>query len=75
MCRNDHKAMNVSPDSQCVRERVKGGSSYVLFDGKNAWELSDQKTPERFAAQRVRVTGTLDAKAGVIRVEKIEAVR
>ena len=75
MCGNDHKAMNVSPDAKCVRECVKGGSSYLLFDGKNAWKLSDQKTPERFAARRVRVTGTLDAKAGAIRVDKIEPAR
>jgi hypothetical protein len=75
MCRNDHKAMNVSPDAKCVRECVQGGASYVLFDGKNTWKLSDQKTPERFAAQRVRVTGTLDAKAGMIRVDKIDPAR
>jgi hypothetical protein len=75
MCRNDHKAMNVSPDAKCVRECVQGGASYVLFDGKNTWKLSDQKTPERFAAQQVRVTGTLDAKAGMIRVDKIDPAR
>jgi hypothetical protein len=75
MCRNDHQAMNVSPDAKCVRECVQGGASYVLFDGKNTWKLSDQKTPERFAAQRVRVTGTLDAKAGMIRVDKIDPAR
>jgi hypothetical protein len=76
MCRNDHKAMNVTPDAKCVRECVQGGgASYVLFDGKNIWKLSDQKAPERFAARRVRVTGTLDAKAGAIRVDKIEPAR
>jgi hypothetical protein len=35
---------------------------YVLYDGKNVYELSDQKTPEKFAAQKVRVTWTLDSK-------------
>jgi hypothetical protein len=35
---------------------------YVLFDGKNAYTLSDQQTPEKFAAQKVSVVGTLDAK-------------
>jgi hypothetical protein len=75
MCGNNHKAMNVSPDAQCVRECVKGGASYVLFDGRTSWKLSDQKTPARFAAQRVRVTGTLDGKTGAIRVDKIEPMR
>jgi len=75
MCGNDHKAMNVSPDSKCVRDCVQGGATYVLVDGKNTWKLSDQKTPERYAAHRVRVTGTLDAKSGVITVTRIDPVR
>jgi proline racemase len=75
MCRNDHKAMNVSPDAKCVRDCVHGGESYVLVDGKNTWKLSDQKTPEGYAAQRVRVTGTLDTKSGVITVTSIDPVR
>ena len=37
------------------------------------YELSDQKTPEKFAAQRVRVVGTLDAKTKTIKVESITA--
>jgi hypothetical protein len=47
----------------------------VLYDGKSAYVLSDQKTPEQFAAQQVRVVGTLDAKTKTIRVESIAAVR
>ena len=72
MCRGDHKPMNVSPDAKCVRECVQAGSAYVLFDGKTTYKLSDQKSPAPFAAQKVRVTGTLDSKAGVIHVDKIE---
>jgi hypothetical protein len=37
--------------------------------------LSDQKTSERFAARRVKITGTLDAKGKAIRVESISAAR
>jgi len=43
----------------------------MLYDGKSAYFLSDQKTPEKFAAQRVRVTGTLDAKTMTIHVDSM----
>jgi hypothetical protein len=47
----------------------------VLYDGRQVYTLSDQRTPERFAAQRVRVTGTLDAKTKTIQVESIRAAK
>jgi uncharacterized ParB-like nuclease family protein len=77
MCGNDHKAMNMGPDPECIRKCVKSGKTvkYVLFDGKNTYKLSDQETPEKFAARRVKITGTLFEKTGVISVEKIEPVR
>ncbi len=62
MCGADHKAMNVKPDSKCVVECVNMGSSYVLVSGPNIYKLSDQKTPAKFAAQKVTVTGTLEGK-------------
>lgn len=46
---------------------------YVLEDGKDVYALSDQTTPEQFAAQKVRVVGTLDAKTMTIHVESITA--
>ena len=30
-------------------------ASFVLWDGKNVYSLSDQKTPEKFAGQKVTV--------------------
>jgi hypothetical protein len=74
MCVANHAMMHVAPDGKCVRECVKAGSSvkYVLYDGKNAYKLSDQQTPEQFAGQRVKVTGTLFEKTGIIQVAKIE---
>ena len=72
MCKNDHKAMGISPDDKCVRECIKHGAKYALFDGKNLYRLSDQQTPEKYAAQKVRVTGMLYEKTGIIKVEKIE---
>ena len=68
----DHKAMNMGSDAQCTVGCVKHG---VLFDGKTAFELSDQKAPEQFAAKKVTVTGTLDAKTNVIKVDKISEAK
>lgn len=77
MCVMNHKMMKITPDSKCARECVKNSKEvkYVLHDGKTTYKLSDQKTPEQFAAQKVQVTGTLFPKTGVIKVEKIEAVK
>jgi hypothetical protein len=75
MCSLDHKAMNMGPDAECTRACVKHGTKYVLHDGKKAYKLSDQQTPEKFAAQKVRITGTLFEKTGVIQVDKIEPVK
>jgi hypothetical protein len=77
MCIADHAMMHVTPDAKCVRECAKARSSvkYVLFDGTNAYKLSDQQTPAQFAAQKVRVVGTLFPKTSIIQVTKIEAAR
>ena len=76
MCGANHAPMHVTPDARCVRECVRMDPAmykYALYDGKNVYTLSDQKTPEAFAARKVKVTGMLDAQAKVIRVTKIEA--
>ena len=77
MCVMNHKMMTITPDSKCARECVRTSKTvkYVLHDGKNTYKLSDQKTPEQFAAQKVKVTGTLFPKTGVIKVVKIEAAK
>jgi hypothetical protein len=71
MCGKDHSMMKVTPDAKCVMECVRAGSKYALYDGKNVYTLSDQKAPEKFAAKKVTVTGTLDAKSGTIKVDSI----
>ena len=71
MCGMNHKMMHVTPDSKCVTECVKMGSTYVLADGKNVYKLSDQTGPAKFPAQKVTVTGTL--KGDTILVKSIEA--
>ena len=70
-----HSHMKMGPtDAECTKACVMShDAKYMLFDGKSAYFLSDQKTPEKFAAQKVRVTGTLDAKTMTISVESIAA--
>jgi hypothetical protein len=73
MCGKNHAMMKVTPDSKCVLECVKHGSKYAQFDGKTAYVLSNQKTPEQFAGMKVRVIGTLYQKTQVLQVDSIAA--
>lgn len=76
MCGADHAHMGISPDAKCVRECVKASKQWkyaLLTAGKKMYVLSDQSTPERFAARNVRVTGVLYEKTGILRADKIEA--
>jgi hypothetical protein len=77
MCGKDHKAMGISPDANCVRDCVKHDKTvkYALYDGKDVYVLSDQQTPEKFAGQKVKVTGTLYEKTKMIKVDSIEPAR
>lgn len=75
MCLRNHAMMKIKPEDKCVREcvRTAKGAKYVLHDGKNAYKLSNQQLPEKFANQKVTVKGTLYEKTGVIKVDSIEA--
>lgn len=73
MCGAKHTMMKDQPDDKCVKMCVKGSSEYGLFDGKNVFKLSDQSKPAKYAAQKVKVTGTLDPNTKVIKVTAIEA--
>ena len=73
MCGKDHSMMGVKPDAKCVTECVKEGSKYALVVGDEVYELSDQKAPEKFAAKKVNVKGTLNGKT--IQVESITAAK
>ena len=70
-----HARMRMGPtDAECtVACVIAHDAKYVLLDGKDVYTLSDQKTPEKFAARKVRVTGTLDAKTRTIRVDSMTA--
>lgn len=73
MCGKTHGMMPGQPDDKCVAMCVKGTSSqYALSNGKSLLKLSDQKAPARYAARRVKVTGTLNEKTQTIKVSSIE---
>jgi len=73
----NHSQMRMGPtDAECVTACIADhGAAYILYDGKTEYALSDQKTPARFAARKVAVTGTLDAARRTIRVDSITAAR
>ena len=78
MCaKADHSRMRMGPtDAECTLACVSAhDASFVLYDGKDSYTLSDQRTPEKFAAQRVRVVGALDAKTKTIQVDSISAAK
>ncbi len=71
----DHSSMKMGPtDAECTMACVRShGAELVLFDGKSAYNLSDQKSPEKFAGKKVTVMGTLNAKTMTIQVDSIIA--
>jgi hypothetical protein len=74
MCaRADHSSMRMGPtDAECTVACVSAhGATYVLYDGSEAYALSDQRRAEEFAAQKVTVTGVLVVNTKSIQVETI----
>ena len=69
----DHSHMGMGPtDKDCTIACVMAhGALYVLYDGKKVYELTDQAMPEKFAGQKVTVSGALDAKTNTIHVDTI----
>ena len=74
LCGAGHAMMKAQSDAACVKLCVKGSGQYALFDGQNVLKLTDQKTPAKFAAQKVKVTGAYDEKTKTIKVASIEPV-
>jgi hypothetical protein len=68
MMEKEHKM----PDDAkaCTLACVKAGAQYVLYDPatKKTYALDDQKKPESFAGQKVRVNGNLDSATNTIHV-------
>ncbi len=70
MCGAKHMPGESAKD--CTLGCVKDGSKYILIDPSGKiYQLSDQKTPEKFAGANVKVTGTL--KGDTITVTSIVA--
>jgi hypothetical protein len=73
----DHSGMRMGPtDAECAIACVGvHDAQYGLYDGKDLYALSDQRTAEKFAAKKVTVTGRLDAKTRTIQVDSIAAAK
>jgi hypothetical protein len=73
----DHSSMKMGPtDADCTIACVRShGAEFVLWDGKSAYNLSDQKSPEKFAGKKATVMGTLNAKTMTIQVDSIAAAK
>jgi hypothetical protein len=69
----DHSAMQMGPtDAECTKACIDShDADYVLYDGKDAYTLDDQKAPEKFAGTRVVISGSLDAAKKKLHVEGI----
>jgi len=73
MCGAKHGMIKGQPDDECARLCVKGARDYAFYDGKKVWKLSDQKSPAKFAAAKVKVTGVANDQTQTIKVASIEA--
>lgn len=55
----------------CVHSR---GGKYVLMTKHDAFKLDNQEMAEKYAGQKVKLTGTLDSKTNIIQVKSVEPV-
>lgn len=69
---NCQRTSAMTPDRACVRRCVKAGSKYGLWCGKSVYVLEPQSTAAKFAAENVRVTGSMSD--GVIHIESIARI-
>jgi len=73
----NHSRMHMgATDAECAKACTRAhGVSYVLYNGKDIYTLSDDLKAEDFAGQKVTVVGVLDAKTKIIQVESITAAK
>ncbi len=76
MCaQTGHAAMRMGPtDAECTVACIDAhGAQYVLVSGRDVYTLSDQQTPQKFAGEKVRITGTVEESSGakILRVISI----
>ena len=59
--------------AECARYCAKQmGGDFVLSAGKEVYRLDNQLEAEKLAGQKVKITGTLDARTKTIHVDKTE---
>ena len=77
MCAVGHAQMRMGPTMpECTVACIQGRRRDLRsVRRKNTYMLSDQKTPEKFAGQKVKVVGTVDTKTKTIQVESIAAAK
>ena len=78
MCdRGDHSVMRMgATDADCaVACAEEHDAAFVLYDGKDAYTLSDQQAARKFAGRKVTVVGALDARTRKITVTSIAAAK
>jgi hypothetical protein len=73
----DHSRMQMGPtDAECAMACADvHGAMYGLYDGKNFYTLSDQRTSEKLVGKKVKVAGTLDNKTKKIQVDSITVAK
>lgn len=73
-----HKEMmgmqpEIKADAECVRFCVnERGGRYMLQTKTKVYKLDTQALAEQWAAQKVKLGGTLDPKTNIIAIEKME---
>jgi hypothetical protein len=67
------KGLMGGTSAECTTHCAKQmGGEFVLAAGKQVYHLDNQAEAARFAGQRVKISGTLDAKTKTIHVAKTE---
>jgi len=75
MCGAKHTMMEGHSDAECVKMCAQASGGYALYDGKDVWQLSNQKLAAQFPAQKVIVTGSADTSSKTIKVVSIAAAK
>jgi hypothetical protein len=69
--------MEMGDDKTCTLKCVESGGQFILADRDNGivykLDKAGQQKARQFAGQKVKVTGTLNAKTKTIKVASIEA--
>jgi hypothetical protein len=61
---------NMTPDLKCIRRCVQKGSKYGLWSGDKVYILEPQAKAMKFAAQNVKINGTISGET--IQIAEIE---